>query len=84
MLSGGDNSDIKTADFFSASRSSHDLKDMLKSAREGKTGGEEQLQTSQTELYNFTERLGKGNELRLTQKKLSSAADQLTVPVRQS
>ena len=64
MLSGGDASDIKTADFFSASRSNNDLKDMLRSARDAKTDKQE-LQTSQTEMYNFTERTGKGNELRL-------------------
>ena len=55
---------------------------LLRSAREGKNDGQE-LQMTQTELYNFTERLGKGNELRLTQKKLHSTAD-LSVPVRQS
>ena len=83
MLSNGDASDIKTADFFSASRSNHDLKDMLKSARDPKNDGQD-LQMSQTELFNFTERIGKGNELRLLQKKPSTAAELLAVPVRLS
>ena len=81
MLSGGDAADIKTADFFSASRSNNDLKDMLRSARDAKTERQE-LQTSHTEI-NFTERTGKGNELRL-QKKNSATAEKLIVPVRQS
>lgn len=34
MLSGGDASENKTADFFSASRSNNDLKDMLRSDRD--------------------------------------------------
>ena len=75
MLSGGDASDNKTADFFSASRSNHDLKDMLRSARETAKNERQELQNSQTELYNFTERTGKGNELRLVQKKPSGAAE---------
>ena len=72
MLSGGDASDIKTADFFSASRSNTDLKDMLN--------------PNKVNMYSFTERVGRGNELRLTQKKnqLSSTEESLTVPVRKS
>ena len=50
MLSGGDASEIKTADFFSASRSNHDLKDMLKSTNDGKNDDGPDLQMSQTEM----------------------------------
>ena len=90
LLSGGDEvGGEKAVEFFSASRSNNDLKDML--ANENMAVDEQYLRTND-ELYNFAERQGKGNELRLQQKKPetstrvtsmnSSNTDNLSVPVR--
>ena len=61
LLTAGD--ECRTVDFFSATRSNNDLKDMLQTERT-----DEKLSTNE-ELYNFNERQGKGNELRLSHKK---------------
>ena len=61
LLTAGD--EIKNVDFFSATRSNNDLKDML----ESQGGGAEKPHfTEQHELYKFAERQGKGNELRIS------------------
>lgn len=70
MLSGGDVSDLKTADLFGTSRSNNDLKDMLRSARDANiTVQKLQITTnnSSEEMKNFTERHSGGDELLLTQ-----------------
>ena len=80
-MSGGDQNE-----FFSAGGTNDDLKKLLLSARDEDKQALEKPRTD-VETINFTERGGKGNELRLTKKSLQSTSsvsvsDSLTMPVR--
>lgn len=62
MLSGGDGSDIKTTDFFSATRSNNGgFKAMLNSAHEKNEKQDTQVLCTDEEMFNFAERPSQGN-----------------------